>query len=108
MTKALGDHQWYDSKASGSIAENASRLMNTDYFDNWSAFASTRYQSSGSAQGWLSLEGLHNELHVGLLVVIVHVSICLANKLQGFIGGPGQMHEPSVAAFDPIFWHHHW
>lgn len=84
-------------KSAGTIKEVVSRLINDKYFNNYSKFASTRYVHSGKPsdpqpRDWLSLENLHNAIH-------------------GFVGGfgaqSGQMSDPSVAAFDPIFWVHH-
>lgn len=43
---------------------------------------------SNDAKG--SIEGIHNNMHL-------------------IIGGSkGQMRNPQVAAFDPVFWFHHW
>jgi hypothetical protein len=51
-------------KAEGVISENVSRLMNEQYFETYAAFASTRYHFDLRAPEWLSLEALHNSIHV--------------------------------------------
>jgi Common central domain of tyrosinase len=44
----------------------------------------------GKAATYGSIEGMHNNYH-------------------GLIGGSGgHMNHPSIAAFDPVFWMHHW
>ncbi|KAK5431591.1 hypothetical protein LTR34_004710 [Exophiala xenobiotica] len=73
-------------KAEGVISENVSRLMNDNYFDTYATFASTRYAQDLGATEWLSLEAVHNYIH-------------------GWVGG--FMGRQDLAAFDPIFWHHH-
>jgi tyrosinase len=45
--------------------------------------------SRKSWTGWGSLEDIHNAVH-------------------DYVGGTGHMGDPSIAAFDPIFWFHHW
>jgi hypothetical protein len=68
VSKALHDHKWPDAhgKASGVIRETVHRLLNGNYFHDWSAFASTKFLDSGRAQDWLSLENFHNTIHVSL------------------------------------------
>jgi hypothetical protein len=51
-------------KAEGVISENVSRLMNDTYFDTYAKFASTRYNYDLGAKEWLSLEAVHNDIHV--------------------------------------------
>jgi hypothetical protein len=51
-------------KSEGVISENVSRLMNDTYFDSYATFASTRYTNDLRAEEWLSLEALHNSIHV--------------------------------------------
>ena len=56
-------------KSAGTIREVVSRLINDKYFNNYSKFASTRYVHSGKRsdpqpRDWLSLENLHNAIHV--------------------------------------------
>ena len=116
---ALHDRKWSDArgKASGTIRETVHRLLNGGYFHDWSAFASTKFLGSGRAQDWLSLENFHNTIHVSLRSTPpLHVLSRSLSK-QGLVGGfdgtnaenvRGQMSDPAVAAFDPIFWVHHW
>ncbi|KAH7099392.1 hypothetical protein BKA62DRAFT_758658 [Auriculariales sp. MPI-PUGE-AT-0066] len=62
------------------------RVYNTlDDADTWQAFSNKR-TSGGAFRN--SLESCHDTLHV-------------------LIGGDGQMSDPGVAAFDPLFWLHH-
>lgn len=39
--------------------------------------------------GWGSLEDIHNYVH-------------------DYVGGAGHIGDPAIAAFDHIFWFHHW
>ncbi|KAL2845414.1 common central domain of tyrosinase-domain-containing protein [Aspergillus pseudoustus] len=75
----------------GSIPDQIYRLFATD-LSSWESFASTRSQPPPMPSDFMSLEAIHNAIH-------------------GYVGGRdtlvGHMGDPSVAAFDPIFWFHH-
>ncbi|KAL3465691.1 hypothetical protein BJX64DRAFT_50398 [Aspergillus heterothallicus] len=76
----------------GSIPDQIYRLFATD-LSSWESFASTRSQPPPVPSDFMSLEAIHNAIH-------------------GYVGGReagliGHMGDPSVAAFDPIFWFHH-
>lgn len=58
-------------KSAGTIREVVSRLINDKYFNSYSKFASTRYMRSKQPldpqpRDWLSLENLHNAIHVSI------------------------------------------
>ena len=55
-------------------------------YDKFLNVVTTKLEVNGMAG---SLEGLHNGYH-------------------NYIGNGGQMSDPPVAAFDPVFWIHHW
>ena len=90
---ALQNPAWY-AQNSGTIGELVYRLFTPNYFKSWEFFASTKYYSEHPDTDYLSLEYIHNNIHV-------------------FTGGGdmntglGHMCDPPVAAFDPIFWLHH-
>lgn len=74
------------------VLQNAQRSITTTTYsmltraDRWSAMADHTPDNGGSATN--SLEAIHDNIHV-------------------LVGGLGHMSDPSVAAFDPIFWLHH-
>jgi tyrosinase len=69
------------------------RLFLPDYISSFSQFATTKYRTEVKATSYLSLEYIHNNIH---------------NWTGGFDSYIGHMTEPAVAAFDPIFYMHHW
>lgn len=79
---------------SNPLSDYVCRLLS--YGRAWKDFASTQdmfdisKSPNPSWEAYLSLEYIHNNIH-------------------GWIGGNGgQMSQPAVAAFDPIFFMHHW
>lgn len=44
VSNAFRDHHWREKyyKADGTIGENVYKLLNTEYFESWRAFASTK------------------------------------------------------------------
>ena len=71
---ALDKPNWTNArgpKSAGAIREVVSRLINDKYFNSYSKFASTRYKGGKSSdpqpRDWLSLENLHNAIHVSPL-----------------------------------------
>ena len=66
---ALVDPDW-KGKWSGTIKESVYRLFIADYLKSWNTFASTKYYSRmdnndpQKAEEWLSLEAIHNMIHV--------------------------------------------
>ncbi|KAI8262176.1 Tyrosinase [Colletotrichum sp. SAR 10_77] len=110
VDQALQNPPWFIigwTGAKGSIAEQVARLFLKNSFDNFAQFATTADANQGPA-GFLSLEMIHNAIHV-------------------FVGGLGYTRDPEppvkpqpgtsyeyghmtdlgFAAFDPIFWLHH-
>lgn len=90
-------HNGKTSISSHSIGDLVYRLLSPEYASTYRDFASTissNQKPPMNWQGYLSLEMIHNNLH-------------------GFIGGHtlsdgmGHMQDPTVAAFDPIFYMHH-
>jgi hypothetical protein len=51
-------------QATGSIAHNVFRLLSDQYFKSYEPFASTIYQDQHSVTEYLSLEMIHNNIHV--------------------------------------------
>ncbi|KAF7341393.1 Di-copper centre-containing protein [Mycena venus] len=65
------------------------RLLSLDYITSYRQFASARYEPAQNPRDALSLEGIHNNMHM-------------------WIGGKwGHMGHIAVAALDPVFWMHH-
>jgi tyrosinase len=102
----------WDDGSHDKLGQMVYRVLNYDY-TYYGEFASTKYNNDDpSTYTFLSLEFVHNDLHVSL--PIHFGDDVYANKSKGFIGsGAGQnsdghMAHISVAALDPIFWLHHW
>ncbi|KAE8158927.1 common central domain of tyrosinase-domain-containing protein [Aspergillus tamarii] len=109
---ALNEHPWYQNldgwNSVPTLQEMTFRLLGS-IGHNWGEFSSTRYDDSpkGDQQppkNWMNLEAIHNNVH---------------NWVGGFmfsrpgrhdlkLWGAGHMSSVPVAAFDPIFWLHHW
>ncbi|KAK1687691.1 hypothetical protein BDP55DRAFT_714015 [Colletotrichum godetiae] len=87
-----------DPNMKGSLQDQVHRLLTQGYFSNYATFATTEYGDNDlkppPATGWLSIEFLHN---------CVHVWTGGAEPSPGI----GHMSDIGVAAFDPIFWLHH-
>ncbi|KZS90384.1 Di-copper centre-containing protein [Sistotremastrum niveocremeum HHB9708] len=86
----LRTHAWYQPKDYGTIGEAVYRLLSENYFSTYDAFASTRLTQGQPPADYLSIEGIHNNIH---------------NWTGGDNGG--HMSSPPVSSFDPIFWLHH-
>lgn len=56
---------------------------------NYENFSTGSFQFGQPTQNYPSLEGIHNNIH-------------------NFSGGSGYLGTPATAAFDPLFWVHHW
>jgi hypothetical protein len=56
----------FDSTLNWNITDMVSRLFTTDYLKSWAHFASTKYKpgSNDPPASWLSLETIHNLVHV--------------------------------------------
>jgi tyrosinase len=57
----------------GTLADSVNRMFCPHYNDTWGKFASTKWTKEsheGSNTGFLSLEYIHNNVHVGLLVLL--------------------------------------
>ncbi|KAK1514600.1 uncharacterized protein CCOS01_13881 [Colletotrichum costaricense] len=87
-----------DPNMTGSLQDQVHRLLTAGYFPDYATFATTEYGSPKlsppPATGWLSLEFLHNCIHVW-------------TGGDDAKTGMGHMAYLTVAAFDPIFWLHH-
>ena len=76
------------SQVSG-LQQNVNILMNDTNYTSFDAFSNHTWQPNEPGTN-ASLEDIHNSIH-------------------GVIGGPmGHMTEIDYAAFDPVFWLHHW
>ena len=130
--QAIADPQWYDSNKShpsSSLADGLSRLFTPRYFSSWEKFASTAHNDVGDTLNteYMSLEYIHNVIHVSERAAPSYCSLAFhSNFLQDAAGGPflssedangkrgfkgvglGHHADVPVAAFDPIFWLHHW
>ena len=63
---------WYSyAKDRSSLSDAVSRMLSPGYFDDWGSFASTIHNKpkSKSATNYLSLEYIHNVIHVSHLAV---------------------------------------
>ncbi|KZT39063.1 Di-copper centre-containing protein [Sistotremastrum suecicum HHB10207 ss-3] len=101
---ALRGADWYQNpvgqppKYPNNISEVVYRLFSEKYFSSYLTFASTNFVNEGGPADYLSLEAIHNNIH-----------------LWSGGGGPrdktnhgaGHMSIVPVAAYDPIFWLHH-
>ncbi|KAH7227272.1 hypothetical protein B0J15DRAFT_577507 [Fusarium solani] len=78
----------------GNLSEKVNRMM-TDY--TWGLFASTKWRGEHrkDSNNFSSLEAIHNTVHG-------------VTGGTDFDTGVGHMSAVPVAAFDPIFWLHHW
>ncbi|KAK1639251.1 hypothetical protein BDP81DRAFT_345584 [Colletotrichum phormii] len=87
-----------DPKMIGSLQDQVYRLLTKETFPNYATFATTEYGNDDlkppTATGWLSLEFIHNAIHIFTGGADVNT-------------GLGHMADLTVAAFDPIFWLHH-
>jgi len=75
------------------LREHVYRILE---IDDWESFASAKAQENAPPDNWASIEGIHNVLH-------------------NWVGGAtdqkdtnGHMSHVAIAAFDPLFWLHHW
>lgn len=93
VAEAIRGHGWHqDSRLNltDTVGEAVYRLFAKSSFASYTAFGTTRYVQSDKP-AYLNLEDIHNNVH-------------------DWTGGPfgGFMASVPVAAFDPIFWLHHW
>ena len=66
--QGLSDPGWYNGYPDGgrgSLSDTVNRMLSLDYFDCWEHFASTKWSPEVNAKGFMSLEYIHNVLHVG-------------------------------------------
>lgn len=68
--EALQNPQWYLPPGAegpgntGSIGETVYRMFSENYFNSWEAFASTLYIRENPGKNFLSVEYIHNNIHV--------------------------------------------
>lgn len=99
---SIQGHAWYINEGNEpnyAISDLVSRLMSDNYLKSWRSFSSTLHSQEDQGTqpaptDYLSLEYIHNNIH---------------NFTGGSGGadGTGQMADPGVASFDPIFFLHH-
>lgn len=77
-----------------SIADAVYRLFATT-FSSWESFESKKFHNPPTSADYLSLEFVHDGIH------------SMTGGFERLGRGIGHMADPSVAAFDPIFWLHH-
>lgn len=66
---ALQNSQWYSAPGdptthTGTIWECVYKMFTKDYFKSWETFASTKYYNDHPDTDYLSLEYIHNNIHV--------------------------------------------
>ena len=61
--QALADPQWY-AKDGGSLADAVNRMLCPTYLESWEPFASTKWNNPKSSTNYLSIEYIHNIVHV--------------------------------------------
>ncbi|KAF5556999.1 di-copper centre-containing protein [Fusarium napiforme] len=91
----------------GSILDQVSRLFVPSNFDNYAEFATTAHSGKTEPNGWLSLEMIHNYIHVmvgGLGWTLDPTRKMGKDTAQNSYG---HMSDLGMAAYDPIFWLHH-
>jgi tyrosinase len=71
---ALQNPQWYSTQGdptthTGAIGELVYRMFTKDYFKSWETFASTKYYTEHPDTDYLSLEYIHNNIHVSCIVL---------------------------------------
>jgi tyrosinase len=70
------------------------RLFTQASFSNYAAFATKKYQRAGKLTDFASLESVHDNVH--------------GDTGGTSRGNTGHMGHVPVAAFEPLFWLHHW
>ncbi|KAH6906532.1 tyrosinase [Coprinopsis sp. MPI-PUGE-AT-0042] len=91
IAKDITEAKWYMKGAPDyKLAEAVNRLLAPGWFDEYRQFVTTsRAEAQQDGKYWLSLEGIHNNIH-------------------NWTGrGFGHMANVPVAGFDPIFYMHH-
>ena len=63
---------------------------------NYETFSNSSHKPKSKVRAWDSIEALHGLIH----------GLCGGATINGT--GYGHMAQVAVAAFDPIFWLHHW
>ena len=63
---ALADPPWY-GEGSGLLADAVNRMLSPGYFRHWEPFASTRHNNPKWATHYMSLEYIHNVVHVSYI-----------------------------------------
>ena len=91
--EALTSANWYGTSDKVPLAEMVYRLFLPEYITSFTQFATTKYHNNNAPAPYLSLEYVHNNIH---------------NWTVGLDKYIGHMTEVPVAAFDPIFYMHHW
>src|SRR6478735_5010198 len=101
----VGPNQDIPTGFNGSILDQVSRLFVPSNFDNYAEFATTAH-GGNEPNGWLSLEMIHNYIHV----MVGGLGWNLDPSQQTGSGTEysyGHMSDLGTAAYDPIFWLHH-
>lgn len=109
--KSMSKHEWAKIKP-GNLADAVNRMFSVDYNGTWTSFASTKWYAEEELNirtGYMSLEFIHNNIHniTGGSSLGYDPNDKHSLDPQG-IYGLGHMSDVPVAAFDPIFWMHHW
>ncbi|GMG07273.1 unnamed protein product [Aspergillus oryzae] len=111
---ALNEHPWYQNLGGWAsvptLQDMTFRLLTTGGL-NWGEFSSTRYDdkkeeaqpknNEQAPKNWMNLEAIHNNVHVRFM-------FSRPGRHDLKLWGAGHMSSVPVAAFDPIFWLHHW
>ncbi|KAJ4248435.1 hypothetical protein NW762_012772 [Fusarium torreyae] len=102
----VGPKQDIPTGFNGSILDQVSRLFVASNFDNYAEFATTAHGGS-EPNGWLSLEMIHNYIHVLVGGLGWNLDPSLTPGCGQATKSYGHMSDLGTAAFDPIFWLHH-
>lgn len=68
MNVALKDPEWHDEHHTTTIQDAVGRMFSDGYHTTWASFASTAHNNPRDTHNsdYLSLEHIHNTLHVSL------------------------------------------
>ncbi|SCV31922.1 uncharacterized protein FFFS_03045 [Fusarium fujikuroi] len=91
----------------GSILDQVSRLFVPSNFDNYAEFATTAHSGLKEPNGYLSLEMIHNYIHVMVGGLGWKLDPSQKTGKGQAEHSYGHMSDLGTAAYDPIFWLHH-
>ncbi|KZT39062.1 Di-copper centre-containing protein [Sistotremastrum suecicum HHB10207 ss-3] len=90
-----------------SLGEAVYRLFSEGYFSSYDAFATTGYHAPQKATEYLSLEGIHNNIHIWCGGGNPPEDVLPDRPIPEPVDGAGHMSRPETSALDPILYLHH-